>query len=149
VPLQKFRAEPVGVNEPENVELAKSPGNDCSMMVLNLVLVVTNATLRTLSQSLRDHRPLWHVKVRTKGPYRTLPAWRASAGPATAGQGRKPRSGGAERASLYRVAPVRPHGDKRVTMLGIFMAPLGTLIAPAPVSCRNSIRCRQHRALCR
>jgi len=27
------------------------------------------------------------------------------------------------RVSLYRVAPVRPHGDKRVTVLGIFMAP--------------------------
>jgi hypothetical protein len=33
-----------------------------------------------------------------------LTAWRAPAGPATAGQGRKPRSGGAERASLYRMA---------------------------------------------
>ena len=41
-----------------------------------------------------------------------------------------------------RMAPVWPHGHEQVTMLG-------TLISPAHVSCRNSIRCRQHRALCR
>ena len=34
------------------------------------------------------------------------------------------------------------HGDEQVTMLG-------TLISPALVSCRNSIRCRRQRALCR
>ena len=33
--------------------------------------------------------------------------------PATAGQGRKPRSGGAERASLDGMAPVRPNRGKR------------------------------------
>jgi hypothetical protein len=38
-----------------------------------------------------------------------------------------------------RMAPVWPHGDKQVTTLG-------TLTAPTPVSCRNSIRCHQHRA---
>jgi hypothetical protein len=36
-----------------------------------------------------------------------LPAWQAPVGPATAGQGHKPRSGGAERVSLYRMALVR------------------------------------------
>jgi hypothetical protein len=36
-----------------------------------------------------------------------LTAWWTPAGPTTAGQGRKPRSGGAERASLYRMALVR------------------------------------------
>jgi hypothetical protein len=29
------------------------------------------------------------------------------------------------RASLYRMAPVRPHDDKRVTVSGIFIAPWG------------------------
>lgn len=41
----------------------------------------------------------------------------AAAGPVTSGQGRKPRSGGAERASLEGMAPVRPHGDKQVGTL--------------------------------
>jgi hypothetical protein len=45
--------------------------------------------------------------------YSCLPAWQPP--PAvTSGQGRKPRSGGAERASLEGMAPVRPHGDKQV-----------------------------------
>ena len=48
----------------------------------------------------------------------TLPACQASAGPATSGQGRQPRSGGAGRDRLYRMAPVWPHGDKQVTTLG-------------------------------
>ena len=69
----------------------------------------------------------------------TLPACQASAGPATSGQGRQLRSGGARRDRLYRMAPVWPHGDKQVTTLG-------TLTAPTPVSCRNSIRCHQRRA---
>ena len=75
-------------------------------------------------------------------PQSTLPACQASAGPATSGQGRQPRSGGAGRDRLYRMAPVWSHGDKQVTTLG-------TLTAPTPVSCRNSIRCHQHRARCR
>jgi hypothetical protein len=41
----------------------------------------------------------------------------AAAGPVTSGQGRKPRSGGAERASLEEMAPVRPHGGKQVETL--------------------------------
>jgi hypothetical protein len=41
----------------------------------------------------------------------------AAAGPVTSGQGRKPRSGGAERASLEGMAPFRPHGDKQVGTL--------------------------------
>ena len=69
----------------------------------------------------------------------TLPACQTSAGTATSGQGRQPRSGGAGRDRLYRMAPVWPYGDKQVTTLG-------TLTAPTPVSCRNSIRCHQHRA---
>src|SRR5260370_37215629 len=40
-------------------------------------------------------------------------------GPQAAQRGR------AMRASLYRMAPVRPHGDKRVTVAGIFIAPWG------------------------
>ena len=40
--------------------------------------------------------------------HQALPAWQAPAGPATAGQGREPRSGGAARASLDGMAPVRP-----------------------------------------
>ena len=52
----------------------------------------------------------------TSCSYWCLPAWRAPAGPATSGQGRKPRSGGAERASLDRMAPVWPHGDKQVRL---------------------------------
>ena len=67
----------------------------------------------------------------------TLPACQASAGPATSRS--RPRSGGAGRDCLYRMAPVWSHGDKQVTTLG-------TLTAPTPVSCRNSIRCHQHRA---
>jgi len=39
----------------------------------------------------------------------------------------KPRSGGAGRASLEGMAPVWPHGNKQVTVLG-------TLTAPARVS---------------
>ena len=52
----------------------------------------------------------------------------------------RPQAGGAGRAnsaSLYRMAPVWPHGDKQVTVLG-------TLTAPARVSGQNSIRCRRH-----
>jgi hypothetical protein len=49
----------------------------------------------------------------------------AAAGPVTSGQGRKPRSGGAERASLEGIAPARPHGDKQVGTL----TTLGTLRA--------------------
>jgi hypothetical protein len=45
-------------------------------------------------------------------------------------------------ARLYGMAPVRPHDDEQATMLG-------TIISPAPDSCRNSIRCRQQRAPCR
>jgi hypothetical protein len=41
----------------------------------------------------------------------------AAAGPVTSGHGRKPRSGGAERASLEAMAPVRPQGDKQVGTL--------------------------------
>jgi hypothetical protein len=41
----------------------------------------------------------------------------AAAGPVTSDPGRKPRSGGAERASLEGMAPVRPHGDKQVGTL--------------------------------
>jgi hypothetical protein len=51
-------------------------------------------------------------------------------------------AGRAIRASLEGMAPVWPHSYKQVTVLW-------TLISPAPVSCRNSIRCRRHRALCR
>jgi hypothetical protein len=51
-------------------------------------------------------------------------------------------AGRAMRASLEGMAPVWPHSYKQVTVLW-------TLISPAPVSCRNSIRCRRHRALCR
>ena len=57
----------------------------------------------------------------------------------------RPQAGGAGRAncaSLEGLAPVRPHGDKQVTMLG-------TIITPVPVSCRSSIRCRRHHARCR
>jgi len=47
---------------------------------------------------------------------------------------------GARTARAFDVmALVWPHGDERVIMLG-------TLISPALVSCRNSIRCRRHRA---
>jgi len=60
------------------------------------------------------------------------------AGPCRAGDSRsRPQAakrGRAMRASLYRVAPVRPYDDKRVTVLG-------TLISPAHVSGQNPIRC--------
>ena len=63
------------------------------------------------------------------------------ASPCRAGDIRsRPKAGGAGRAntaSLYRMAPVWPHGDKQVTVLG-------TLIVPARVSGQNSIRCRRH-----
>jgi len=46
-------------------------------------------------------------------------------------------AGRANSASLYRMAPVRPHGGKQVgTQV--------TITAPARVSCRNPIRCRPH-----
>ena len=63
------------------------------------------------------------------------------ASPCRAGGSRsRPQAGGAGRAnsaSLEGLAPVRPHGDKQVAMLG-------TLINQAPVYGRSSIRCRRH-----
>jgi hypothetical protein len=110
----------------KNVELADIAWQRLLDDVLNIVLVVTTqpCILRCSRCAIIDRRG--HVKVRTKSPYPALPACQASAGPATFGQGHEPLSGGrATRASLYRVASVRPHGDKRVTMLGIFIAPWG------------------------
>jgi hypothetical protein len=68
-----------------------------------------------------------------------LPCLTCMASPCRAGDIRsRPQAGGAGRAnsaSLEGMASVWPHGDKQVTMLG-------TLTAPAPVSCRSPIRCR-------
>jgi len=47
----------------------------------------------------------------------------------------RPQAGGAGRvdsASLCRMAPVWPHGDKRVTVSGIFIGPWGHLYPQTP-----------------
>jgi hypothetical protein len=67
----------------------------------------------TNSISLHEHhcRPQPWQKERTF--LFVLTCMAAAAGPMTSGQGRKPQSDGAERASLEGMAPVRPHGDKQ------------------------------------
>src|ERR1700674_3656102 len=85
---------------------------------------------------VRDRRGfLSHV---WKGEFRFTTDFTCMASPCRAGDIRsRSQAGGAGRAnsaSLYRMAPVWPHGDKQVTVLV-------TLIAPARVSGQNSIRC--------